>query len=167
MLPNSRQNCSYLNLSISMCIMLFIKNDTFYGNKSVTICYKRKNSGAHLFHYETGDHYRVESVLSGTVLNSHPVIKQSVVTVFLPLITSTVIFTCIKWSWSSLTESQLLVCIVFYLQVLNSYLRRTSQIKLGIVLWVQMCSMYDKLSNSSQNCGDKYYAQTLCKSIGL
>ena len=149
MLPNSRQNCSYLNLSISMCIMLFIKNDTFYGNKSVTICYKRKNSGAHLFHYETGDHYRVESVLSGTVLNSHPVIKQSVVTVFLPLITSTVIFTCIKWSWSSLTESQLLVCIVFYLQVLNSYLRRTSQIKLGIVLSSNVLNVISKLSNSS------------------
>ena len=149
MLPNSRQNCSYLNLSISMCIMLFIKNDTFYGNKSVTICYKRKNSWAHLFHYETGDHYRVESVLSGTVLNSHPVIKQSVVTVFLPLITSTVIFTCIKWSWSSLTESQLLVCIVFYLQVLNSYLRRTSQIKLGIVLSSNVLNVISKLSNSS------------------
>ena len=149
MLPNSPQNCSYLNQSISMCITLCVKNDTFYGNKSVAICYKRKNSWAHLFHYETGDHYRVESVLSGTVLNSHPVIKQSVVTVFLPLITITVIFTSIKWSWSSLTESQLLVCIVFYLQVLNSYLRRTSQIKLGIVLSSNVLNVISKLSNSS------------------
>ena len=148
MLPNSPQNCSYLNQSISMCITLFVKNDTFYGNKSVTICYKRKNSWAHLFHYETGDHYRVESVLSGTVLNSHPVIKQSVVTVFLPLITITVIFTSIKWSWSWVPASGL-YCIVFYLQVLNSHLRRTSQIKLGIVLSSNVLNIISKLSNSS------------------
>ena len=68
----------------------------FMGTKVSQYATKEKNSWAHLFHYETGDHYRVESVLSGTVLNSHPVIKQSVVTVFLPLITITVIFTSIN-----------------------------------------------------------------------
>ena len=76
--------------------------------------------------------------------------------VFLPLIT--VIFTSIKWSWSSLIESQLPVFIVFYLHVLNNHLSRTSQIKLGIVLWVQRCSTYCKLSNSvGTNIMHKHY----------
>ena len=70
----------------------------------------------------------------------------------------TVIFTFIRWSWSSLIESQLPVFIVFYLHVLNNHLSRTSQIKLGIVLWVQRCTTYCKLSNSVRtNIMHKHY----------
>ena len=68
------------------------------------------------------------------------------------------IFISIKWSWSSLIESQLPIFIVFYLHVLNNHLSRTLQIKLGIVLWVQRCSTYCKLSNSvGTNIMHKHY----------